>query len=84
MGYDFIPTTLDLSVVDAWVKSEDLESFQMARRLIREEGLLCGMTWAESQLRIRPVAGKSPWGGQAPKIPIFIRVPLTSNTKISP
>ena len=43
IGYDFIPTVLDHSVVDKWVKSEDKETFAFARRLIREEGLLCGM-----------------------------------------
>ena len=42
IGYDFIPTVLDRDVVDYWVKTDDRESFLMSRRLIREEGLLCG------------------------------------------
>jgi len=42
IGYDFIPDVLDVSLVDEWVKSEDKESFLMARRLIREEGMMCG------------------------------------------
>lgn len=42
IGYDFIPDVLDRRLVDKWVKSDDLNSFLTARRLIREEGLLCG------------------------------------------
>ena len=42
IGYDFVPQVLDRGVVDEWVKTDDRESFTMARRLIKEEGLLCG------------------------------------------
>ena len=42
LGYDFFPDVLDNNLVDEYVKTEDEESFIMARRLIKEEGLLCG------------------------------------------
>jgi len=42
IGYDFIPAVLDRSLVDEWVKTDDAESLKMSRRLIKEEGLLCG------------------------------------------
>eukprot|EP00977_Amphora_coffeiformis_P015696 scaffold4674_cov188-Amphora_coffeaeformis.AAC.7 len=38
----FIPDVLDRSLVDKWYKSNDTESLVMMRRLIRDEGLLCG------------------------------------------
>lgn len=42
IGYDFIPDVLDQGLVNHWVKTTDKESFLYARRLIKEEGLLCG------------------------------------------
>ncbi|KAM0334467.1 hypothetical protein ACHAQA_001495 [Verticillium albo-atrum] len=42
IGYDFIPDVLDREAIDKWYKTEDRESFQLARRLIAEEGLLVG------------------------------------------
>lgn len=37
-----MPAVLDHNYVDEWVKTHDENSFFMARRLIREEGLLVG------------------------------------------
>lgn len=42
IGYDFIPRVLDRQFTDHWVKTDDKESFDYARRLIREEGMLVG------------------------------------------
>ena len=61
IGYDFIPTVLDRSVVDEWVKMDDPEALQCARDLIRHEALVCGgssgsnlagtLKWIRSQPR---------------------------------
>lgn len=63
IGYDFIPEVLDVRLVDEWIKSEDRESFLMARRLIRREGLLCGgssgaAVWAAVEVARRMGPGK--------------------------
>ncbi len=55
IGYDFIPDVLDVKLVDRWVKTNDRDSFRVARQLIRMEGLLVGgscgaATWAAMQI----------------------------------
>lgn len=42
IGYDFIPRVCDRTLVDDWMKAPDKESYLMARRLMKEEGLMCG------------------------------------------
>lgn len=42
IGYDFIPDAYDASLVDGVIKTTDRDAFDVALRLIREEGMLVG------------------------------------------
>lgn len=42
VGEDFWPGTVDPSLIDRWIKVGDKESFTIARRVTREEGILVG------------------------------------------
>src|SRR3954467_6038463 len=63
IGKDTWPKTMDPDVVDEWVRVSDRQSFQWARRLAREEGVLAGgsggtSVYAAVQIAQRLGAGK--------------------------
>jgi cysteine synthase A len=44
IGAGFVPTILNTKIIDEIVQIDNDEAFSMAKRLIREEGILCGIS----------------------------------------
>ncbi|RIK62496.1 MAG: cystathionine beta-synthase [Planctomycetota bacterium] len=60
IGEDFVPRTVDLKLVDKVVNVSDKDSFLMARRLSREEGLLVGGSCGTAMCAALTIASELP------------------------
>ncbi|MDQ3931829.1 MAG: pyridoxal-phosphate dependent enzyme, partial [Actinomycetota bacterium] len=60
IGEDFWPETFDPSLVDRYVRVSDRDSFLMARRCAREEGILIGGSGGTALVAALEVAGDLP------------------------
>ncbi len=64
IGYDFIPETLHMDLIDRWEKVGDAEAFDLAMRLMREEGLLVGGSCGSAMAGAIRVANDCPDGSR--------------------
>jgi cysteine synthase len=64
IGGGFIPDVLDLGVVDGIEQVTDDEAFETARRLAREEGLICGISCGAATAAAMHLAARDEYEGK--------------------
>ena len=64
IGAGFIPRTLDLSIVDRVERVTNEDAVAFARRLAREEGILCGISCGAAALVAARIASEPAYAGK--------------------
>jgi cysteine synthase len=58
LGAGFIPDVLNVEIIDEVIQVKDDDAFAMARRLVREEGMLCGISSGAAVVAALQVANR--------------------------
>jgi cystathionine beta-synthase len=83
VGEDFFPDTLDRSIVDRWVRVPDIDAFDAARRLTREEGILAGESSGTALVAALTVARELAESGTGPDAVIVVLLADTGRNYLS-
>ena len=83
IGEDFFPGTYDPKVVDRWVRVSDRDSFAMARRITREEGILAGESCGTAVVATLTIARELTDAGVAKDALIVVLLPDSGRNYMS-
>jgi cystathionine beta-synthase len=83
IGEDFLPGTLDLALIDRWVRVSDRDAFAMARRITREEGILAGESCGTAMVATLEVAHELTESGAGPGSVVVVILPDTGRNYLS-